>query len=62
MRQGTPLIVGKLFLIRYGYTYSTCPEKGFKVKEIREPWLTNEIIEEIKDRLLKFWAIWQNPD
>ena len=28
----------------------TCPQKIFKVKEIREPWVTNEIIEEIQDK------------
>ena len=28
----------------------TCPLKSFKVKEVREPWVTNEILEEIKDK------------
>ena len=27
-----------------------CPLKKFKVKEIQEPWVTNEILEEIKDK------------
>ena len=28
----------------------TCPKKEFRVKEVREPWVTNEILEEIKDK------------
>ena len=32
------------------YLNRTCPLKVFKVKEIREPWVTNELIEEIKDK------------
>ena len=32
------------------YLNRSCPQKSFKVKEIREPWITNEIIEEIKDK------------
>ena len=27
-----------------------CPSKEFRTKEIREPWVTNELIEEIKDK------------
>ena len=27
-----------------------CPIKTFKVKEVREPWVTNELLEEIKDK------------
>ena len=27
-----------------------CPKKSFRVKQIKEPWVTNEIIEEIKDK------------
>ena len=34
-----------------------CPQKEFKVKEVREPWVTNELLEEIKfndkDNLLR---------
>ena len=33
-----------------GYLNRTCPLKKFKVKEVREPWVTNEILEEIKDK------------
>ena len=32
------------------YLNRTCPQKDFKVKEIREIWVTNEILEEIKDK------------
>ena len=28
----------------------TCPLKTFKVREVREPWLTKELLEEIKDK------------
>ena len=28
----------------------TCPLKTFRVREVREPWLTNELLEEIKDK------------
>ena len=28
----------------------TCPLKKFRVNEVREPWVTNEILEEIKDK------------
>ena len=28
----------------------SCPLKSFKVREIREPWVTDEILEEIKDK------------
>ena len=28
----------------------SCPQKSFRVKEVREPWVSNEIIEEIKDK------------
>ena len=27
-----------------------CPQKEFKVKEIKDPWISNEILEEIKDK------------
>ena len=33
-----------------GYLDKTCPIKKFKVKEAREPWVTNEILEQIKDK------------
>ena len=29
---------------------SMCPQKTFRVKEVDEPWVTNEILEEIKDK------------
>ena len=32
------------------YLNRTCPQKKFKVNVIREPWLKNEMIEEIKDK------------
>ena len=32
------------------YLNITCPQKTFKVREHREPWVTNEILEEIKDK------------
>ena len=32
------------------YLNNTCPQKIFKVREIKEPWVTNEVIEEIKDK------------
>ena len=28
----------------------TCPQRKFKVREIRDPWITDEILEEIKDK------------
>ena len=28
----------------------TCPQKTFKVREVREPWVSNEILEEIRDK------------
>ena len=33
-----------------GYLDRTCPQKVFKVRAAREPWVTNEILEEIKDK------------
>ena len=38
-----------------GYLNRVCPQKLFKVKELREPWVTNELLEEIKykDRLVR---------
>ena len=30
-----------------------CPQRNFKVKDIKEPWITDEILEEIKDNYLK---------
>ena len=32
------------------YLNNACPLKMFKVWEVREPWVTNEILEEIKDK------------
>ena len=32
------------------YLDITCPQKMFKVNEIRDPWVTNEVLEEIKDK------------
>ena len=32
------------------YLNRTCPLKSFRVKEIRELWVTNELLEEIKDK------------
>ena len=32
------------------YLNRVCPQKLFKVKEIREPWVTNKLLEEIKDK------------
>ena len=32
------------------YLDNACPQKMFRVREIREPWVSNEIIEEIKDK------------
>ena len=32
------------------YLNRTCPQKAFRVKEVRELWITNELIEEIKDK------------
>ena len=32
------------------YLDEICPLKSFKVKEVREPWVTNELLEEIKDK------------
>ena len=32
------------------YLNTACPKKKFKIKEIREPWVSNELIEEIKDK------------
>ena len=32
------------------YLNRSCPMKNFKVKEVREVWVTNEILEEIKDK------------
>ena len=33
-----------------GYLNRVAPQKEFKVKEICEPWVTNELLEEIKDK------------
>ena len=32
------------------YLDRECPIKNFKVKEVKEPWVTNELLEEIKDK------------
>ena len=32
------------------YLDTTCPQKMFKVNETRDPWVTNEVLEEIKDK------------
>ena len=32
------------------YLDRTCPIKSFRVKEARDPWVTNELLEEIKDK------------
>ena len=32
------------------YLDRACPQKLFKVKEVREPWITNELLEEVKDK------------
>ena len=41
-----------------------CPLKTFSVKEVREPWITNELLEEIKDkdRALKTAKHTKKPD
>ena len=33
-----------------GKLNQTCPIKTFRVKEVREPWVTNELLEEIRDK------------
>ena len=33
-----------------GFLNRVAPQKDFVVKEVREPWVTNEILEEIKDK------------
>ena len=33
-----------------GYLDENCPEKLFKVRQANEPWINNEIIEQIKDK------------
>ena len=43
-------------MLRYAGKYwkvvldRNCPSKKFKVKEVRDPWITQELIEEIKDK------------
>ena len=33
-----------------GHLDRICPQKEFKVKEVKDPWISNEILEEIKDK------------